>query len=85
MLDANKILDEAQKITGLSYLGNPLFAEGFNQLIYSINHEADLNEIGIQAQHQQIHNQNDVLKRAWWHDANSKLILVLVVKFSTQE
>ena len=54
MLDANKILDEAQKITGLSFLGNPLFAEGFNQLIYSINLEADLNEIGIQAQHHRL-------------------------------
>ena len=49
MLDANQLLGEAKKITGLSFLGNPLFEEGFNKLVYSINNEADLNDIGIQA------------------------------------
>ena len=50
MLNSNQILSNAKKITGLSSLGNPLFIEGFETLIKSINEEADLNEIGIQAQ-----------------------------------
>lgn len=50
MLDANAILKEAKKITDLDTLGNPLFEEGFNKLVDSINTEADLNDIGIQAQ-----------------------------------
>ena len=54
MLDANQLLGEAKKITGLSFLGNPLFEEGFNKLVYSINNEADLNEIGMQAQHHRL-------------------------------
>ena len=54
MLDANQLLGEAKKITGLSFLGNPLFEEGFNKLVYSINNEADLNDIGIQAQHHRL-------------------------------
>ena len=54
MLDAKQLLGEAKKITGLSFLGNPLFEEGFNKLVYSINNEADLNDIGIQAQHHRL-------------------------------
>ena len=50
MLNSNQILSNAKKITGLSSLGNPLFIEGLETLIKSINEEADLNEIGIQAQ-----------------------------------
>ena len=50
MLNSNQILSDAKKITGLSSFGNPLFIEGFETLIKSINEEADLNEIGIQAQ-----------------------------------
>ena len=54
MLDAKQLLGEAKKITGLNFLGNPLFEEGFNKLVDSINNEADLNEIGIQAQHHRL-------------------------------
>jgi hypothetical protein len=54
MLDANQLLGEAKKITGLNFLGNPLFEEGLNKLVYSINNEADLNDIGIQAQHHRL-------------------------------
>ena len=54
MLDAVQLLGEAKKITGLNFLGNPLFEEGFNKLVDSINNEADLNEIGIQAQHHRL-------------------------------
>ncbi|MDG1184843.1 MAG: hypothetical protein P8N39_04560, partial [SAR86 cluster bacterium] len=50
MLDAKQLLGEAKKITGLSFLGNPLFEQGFNKLVHSINNEADLNDVGIQAQ-----------------------------------
>ena len=49
-INANEILDQAKSETGLSDLGEPLFFEGLNRLINSINNEANLNEIGIQAQ-----------------------------------
>ena len=49
-INANEILDQAISETGLSDLGEPLFFEGLNRLIDSINNEASLNEIGIQAQ-----------------------------------
>ena len=49
-INANEILDQAKSETGLSDLGEPLFFEGLNKLIDSINNEANLNEIGIQAQ-----------------------------------
>ena len=49
-INANEILDQAKSETGLSDLGEPLFFEGLNRLIDSINNEASLNEIGIQAQ-----------------------------------
>ena len=49
-INANEILDLAKSETGLSDLGEPLFFEGLNRLIDSINNEASLNEIGIQAQ-----------------------------------
>ena len=49
-INANKIIDQAKSETGLSDLGEPLFLEGLNRLIDSINNEANLNEIGIQAQ-----------------------------------
>ena len=49
-INANEILDQAKSETGLSDLGEPLFFEGLNRLIDSINNEANLNEIGIQAQ-----------------------------------
>mgnify|MGYP005713087553 FL=1 len=49
-IDANEILDQAKSETGLSDLGEPLFSEGLNRLSDSINNEANLNEIGIQAQ-----------------------------------
>ena len=49
-INANKILNQAKSETGLSDLGEPLFLEGLNRLIDSINNEANLNEIGIQAQ-----------------------------------
>ena len=49
-INANEIIDQAKSETGLSDLGEPLFFEGLNRLIDSINNEASLNEIGIQAQ-----------------------------------
>jgi hypothetical protein len=49
-INANEIIDQAKSETGLSDLGEPLFLEGLNRLIDSINNEANLNEIGIQAQ-----------------------------------
>ena len=49
-INANEIIDQAKSETGLSDLGEPLFLEGLNRLIGSINNEANLNEIGIQAQ-----------------------------------
>ena len=49
-INANEILDQAKSETGLSDLGEPLFLEGMNKLIDSVNNEANLNEIGIQAQ-----------------------------------
>ena len=49
-INANEILDQAKSETGLSDLGEPLFFEGLNRLIDSINNEANLNEIGTQAQ-----------------------------------
>ena len=49
-INANQILDQAKSETGLSDLGEPLFLEGLNKLIDSVNNEANLNEIGIQAQ-----------------------------------
>ena len=49
-INANEITDQAKSETGLSDLGEPLFSEGLNRLIDSINNEANLNEIGIQAQ-----------------------------------
>ena len=49
-INANEIIDKAKSETGLSDLGKPLFSEGLNRLIDSINNEANLNEIGIQAQ-----------------------------------
>jgi len=49
-INAYEIIDQAKSETGLSDLGEPLFFEGLNRLIDSINNEANLNEIGIQAQ-----------------------------------
>ena len=49
-INANEIIDQAKSETGLSDLGEPLFLEGLNRLIDSINNEANLNEVGIQAQ-----------------------------------
>ena len=49
-INANEIIDQAKSETDLSDLGEPLFLEGLNRLIDSINNEANLNEIGIQAQ-----------------------------------
>ena len=49
-INANEIIDQAKSETRLSDLGEPLFSEGLHRLIDSINNEANLNEIGIQAQ-----------------------------------
>ena len=46
MLNSAKIIDEAKKQTNLDYFGNPLFMEGFESLVQSINEEAHLNDIG---------------------------------------
>ena len=50
MLEFKTIIDEAKNQTNLDYFGNPLFLEGFESLVQSINQEADLNDIGIEAQ-----------------------------------
>src|SRR5210317_155136 len=50
MLDSKQIIEAAKNQTNLDYFGNPLFLEGFKCLIQSINLEADLNDIGIEAQ-----------------------------------
>ena len=50
MLDSKQIIDAAKNQTNLEYFGNPLFLEGFECLVHSINQEADLNDIGIEAQ-----------------------------------
>ena len=50
MLDSKQIIDAAKNQTNLEYFGNPLFLEGFECLVQSINEEADLNNIGIEAQ-----------------------------------
>ena len=50
MLDSSAIKSEAKKQTNLENFGNPLFLKGFESLVQSINHEADLNNIGLEAQ-----------------------------------
>ena len=50
MLNELEIINEAKNQTGLENFGNPLFVEGFKTLINSINKEADLNEVGVEAQ-----------------------------------
>ena len=50
MLDSKQIIDVAKNQTNLGYFGNPLFLEGFLCLVQSINEEADLNDIGVEAQ-----------------------------------
>ena len=50
MLDSSAIKSEAKKQTNLENFGNPLFLKGFENLVQSINHEADLNNIGLEAQ-----------------------------------
>ena len=50
MLNQTEIIKEAKNQTGLEKFGNPLFMDGFEALISSINQEADLNEIGVEAQ-----------------------------------
>ena len=54
MLDSAKIINEAKNQTGLNNFGNPLFLEGFETLIKSINQESDLNDIGLGAQEQRL-------------------------------
>jgi hypothetical protein len=50
MLDSKQIINAAKNQTNLEYFGNPLFLEGFECLVQSINEEADLNDIGMEAQ-----------------------------------
>ncbi|EKO37225.1 sulfotransferase domain protein [SAR86 cluster bacterium SAR86E] len=50
MLDSKQIINAAKNQTNLEYFGNPLFLEGFECLVQSINEEADLNYIGMEAQ-----------------------------------
>ena len=50
MLNSVSIKNEAINQTKLENFGNPLFLEGFESLVQSINHEADLNDIGLDAQ-----------------------------------
>ena len=50
MLNVNNILNAAMQNTRLRAIGNPMFMQGFEVLIKSINEEADLNTIGIQSQ-----------------------------------
>ncbi len=50
MLDSKQIIDAAKNQTNLEYFSNPLFLEGFECLVHSINQEADLNDVGMEAQ-----------------------------------
>jgi len=50
MLDSKQIINAAKNQTDLEYFGNSLFLEGFKCLVQSINEEADLNDIGMEAQ-----------------------------------
>ena len=50
MLDSKQIINAAINQSNLEYFGNPLFLEGFECLVQSINEEADLNDIGKEAQ-----------------------------------
>ena len=50
MLNPIEIINDAKHQTGLDNFGNPLFLTGFEMLIESINQEADLNDIGLEAQ-----------------------------------
>ncbi len=50
MLNQLEIINEAKNQTGMANFGNPLFMNGFEALISSINQEANLNEIGVEAQ-----------------------------------
>ena len=50
MIDSKQIINAAKNQTDLEYFGNSLFLEGFECLVQSINEEADLNDIGIEAQ-----------------------------------
>ena len=50
MLNSSTIKNEAIEQTNLENFGNPLFLEGFERLVQSINHEADLNDVGLNAQ-----------------------------------
>ena len=54
MLNSKQIIDAAKNQTNLGYFGNPLFLEGFECLVQSINQEADLNDIGMEAQQQRL-------------------------------
>ena len=54
MLDSSAIKSEAKKQTNLENFGNPLFLKGFENLVQSINHEADLNNIGLEAQNHRL-------------------------------
>ena len=50
MIDSKQIINAAKNQTNLEYFGNSLFLEGFKCLVQSINEEADLNDIGMEAQ-----------------------------------
>ena len=54
MLDSVKIINEAKNQTGLENFGNSLFIQGFEILIQSINQDADLNNIGLEAQNHRL-------------------------------
>jgi len=74
-INANEIIDQAKSETGLSDLGEPLFLEGLNRLIDSINNEANLNEIGIQAQ--PIRIQGLLSNRLWFEEDLKKFPEIL--------
>ena len=54
MLNPQELINTAKNQTNLENLGNSIFLEGFHSLVNSINNEADLNEIGMQAQQHRI-------------------------------
>ena len=54
MLNPQELINTAKNQTNLENLGNSIFLEGFYSLVNSINNEADLNEIGMQAQQHRI-------------------------------
>lgn len=66
-LSESKLKDESVSQTGLKNFGCPSHIEALEQLVHSLNHEADLNEAGEQMFHARILNslKNRLRMEAW--------------------